>query len=88
MSIEKDLKKEGIQIIKPLDTLKVNLIASKVANTLIDCLPNQSLDYQTLFIKLSRCNMYIAKLSHKCYNNAVCPRGTTDGQALHQIAAP
>jgi len=62
MSIEKDLKKEGIQIIKPLDTLKVNLIASKVANTLIDCLPNQSLDYQTLFIKLSRCNMYIAKL--------------------------
>lgn len=62
MSIENELKREGIEIIKPLDTLKVNLIASKVANMLIDCLPNQSLDYQTLFIKLSRCNMYIAKL--------------------------
>lgn len=62
MSIENELKREGIEVIKPLDTLKVNLIASKVANILIDCLPNQSLDYQTLFIKLSRCNMYIAKL--------------------------
>lgn len=62
MSIENDLKREGIEIIKSLDTLKVNLIASKVANTIIDCLPNLSLDYKTLFIKLSRCNMYIAKL--------------------------
>ena len=62
MSIENELKKEGIEIIKALDTLKVNLIASKVANLLIDCLPNQNLDYQTLFIQLSRCNMYIAKM--------------------------
>lgn len=62
MSIETDLKKEGIEIIKPLDTLKINLIASKVANLLIDNLPDLNLNYQKLFIKLSRLNMYIAKM--------------------------
>lgn len=62
MSIENELKKEGIEIIRALDTLKVNLIASRIANMLLDSLPDQKLDYQTLFIKLSRCNMYIAKL--------------------------
>ena len=62
MSIETDLKKEGIEIIKPLDTLKINLIASKVANLLIDNLPDLHLNYQKLFIKLSRLNMYIAKM--------------------------
>lgn len=74
MSIENELKKEGIEIIKPLDTLKVNLIASKIANMLIDCLPNQDLDYQTLFIKLSRCNMYIAKL----------PKGTAKAKYFYK----
>ena len=62
MSIETDLKKEGIEIIKPLDTLKINLIASKVANLLINNLPDLKLNYQKLFIKLSRLNMYIAKM--------------------------
>lgn len=62
MSIESDLKKDGIQVIKKLDTLKVNSIARNVSLRLCSTFPNFKLNQNDLFIKLSRLNMYIAKM--------------------------
>ena len=62
MSIESDLKKDGIEIIKKLDTLKINSIARKVSIRLCETFPNFNLNQNDLFIKLSRLNMYIAKM--------------------------
>ena len=62
MNIEQELKKEGIEIIKKIDTLKVNTIAKSVAEKLIATFPEQDLNYSELFMKLSRVNMYIAKM--------------------------
>ena len=74
MSIKSDLKKEGIEIIKPLDTLKINLIASKVSTLLTNFLSYLHLDYKKIFIKLSRLNMYIAKM----------PEGTTKAKYFYK----
>ena len=62
MSIEKDLKKEGIEVINKLDTLSVNSLASSVANKLCKTFPNEHFVYQNLFINLSRLPMYVAKI--------------------------
>ncbi len=61
-SIETDLKKEGIEVIKPLDTLTVNTIAKGVAEKLANRFGEQNLSYDDVFIKLSRLNMYVAKM--------------------------
>ena len=62
MSIDAELKKEGIEVIKPLDTLSVIMIAKNVATKLVVAFPEQNLNCNDLFIKLSRLNMYIAKM--------------------------
>lgn len=62
MSIETDLKKEGIEVIKSLDTLTINSIAKSVAEKLVRRFSEQNLNYDDIFIKLSRLNMYIAKM--------------------------
>lgn len=62
MSIKTDLKKEGIEVIKPLDTFSVITIAKNVATKLVTAYPEQNLNYNDLFVKLSRLNMYIAKM--------------------------
>lgn len=62
MSINSELKKEGIEVIKPLDTLSVISIAKNVATKLVMAFPEQNLNCNDLFIKLSRLNMYIAKI--------------------------
>lgn len=62
MSIKAELKKEGIEVIKPLDTLSVISIAKNVATKLVVAFPEQNLNCNDLFIKLSRLNMYIAKM--------------------------
>lgn len=62
MSIEKVLKKEGIEIIKPLDTLAINNLAKNIASKLSSSFPNLKLNSNELFIKISRLNMYFAKL--------------------------
>lgn len=64
MSIKSELKKEGIEVIKPLDTLSVISIAKNVATKLVVAFPEQNLNCNELFIKLSRLNMYIAKMPH------------------------
>ncbi len=62
MSINSELKKEGIEVIKPLDTLSVISIAKNVATKLVVAFPEQNLNCNDLFIKLSRLNMYVAKM--------------------------
>ncbi len=62
MSIKTDLQKEGIEVIKQLNTLRVNSIATNLAQKLVDTFPEQNIDYHELFMKLSRLNMYIAKI--------------------------
>lgn len=62
MNIDLELKKEGIEIIRKIDTLTVNSIAKNVAEKLVLAFPNQNLDQNEVFIKLSRLNMYIAKM--------------------------
>lgn len=64
MSIETELKKEGIEVIKPLDTLMVITIAKNVATKMTLAYPEQNLNCNDLFIKLSRLNMYVAKMPH------------------------
>ncbi|MCI8361767.1 MAG: hypothetical protein HFJ41_01180 [Clostridia bacterium] len=62
MNIEKDLKKDGITVIKPLDTLSITLIAKYVAEKLISALPFYGLNYHNLFIKISNTPMFIADI--------------------------
>ena len=62
MSVESDLKKDGIEVIKKLDTLRVNSIARTVSNSLCETFPDFNLNQNDLFIKLSRLDMYIAKM--------------------------
>ena len=40
MSVESDLKKDGIVVIKKLDTLRVNTIAKNVATRLCETFPD------------------------------------------------
>ncbi|MDO5555792.1 MAG: hypothetical protein Q4G09_03865 [Clostridia bacterium] len=56
------LKKEGIEIIEKLNTLKVNNIAINVASKLCLAFPEHNLNKSDLFESLSRLNMYIAKM--------------------------
>ena len=62
MSIESDLRKDGITVVAPLDTLNVNTIARDVAEKLCKAFPNQHFIFQNLFIALSRIPMYIADI--------------------------
>ena len=62
MSIKSELRKEGIQVINQLNTLKVNSIATHIAKKLVNNFPEQNFNYHELFSKISRLNMYIAKI--------------------------
>ena len=62
MNINSELKKEGIEVVSKLSTLDVNSIARSVANKLVETFPNYNLDSGTLFMKLSRLDMYKAKM--------------------------
>lgn len=62
MSIESELKKEGILVVSKLDTLQVNSIAKYVTEHICSHFPEQNLNENELFIQLSRINMCIAKM--------------------------
>lgn len=62
LNTRSELKKEGIEIIKELDTLKVNTIAINVASKLCLAFPEHNLNKSELFESLSRLNMYVAKM--------------------------
>lgn len=62
MNVENELKKDGITIIKPLDTLSITLIAKFVAEKFMSFFPFSRFHYHDLFVKISRLNMYIADI--------------------------
>ena len=62
MSVESDLRKDGIEVIKKLDTQKVNSIAKNVSYRICNTFPNFNLNQKDLFIKLSNLDMYIADM--------------------------
>lgn len=62
MNTYKSLKKQGIEIIEQLDTLKVNTIANNIASKLCIAFPEHNLNKSDLFESLARLNMYIAKM--------------------------
>ena len=65
MSIETDLKKDGIEVTKPLNTLKINSIAKNISEKICQSFPNYGFNQNDLFIKLSRLNMYRAKMPER-----------------------
>ena len=62
MSIESDLRKDGIKVIGPLDTLSINTISRNIAEKLCKSFPEQNFIFQNLFITLSRIPMYFAEI--------------------------
>lgn len=62
MSVESDLRKDGIEVIEQLDTLTINSLARNISIKLCDTFPEYGLDQNELFIKLSRLDMYKAKM--------------------------
>ena len=62
MSIESDLRKDGIIVERKFDTLTINTIARNTADRLCKAFPEQNFIFQNLFIALSRIPMYIADI--------------------------
>ena len=62
MSIKSDLKKDGIEVIEKLDTLKINSIARNISLKICKTFPEFNLDQNNLFMRLSRLNMYKANM--------------------------
>ena len=60
MSIESDLRKDGIRVVDILDTMSVNRIAHNIAAKLCDTFPELCFNETDLFAKLSRLGMYRA----------------------------
>lgn len=92
MSIESELKRDGINVIEELDTLKVNAIAKSVAKKISDTIHLNGINEADLFINLSRLNMYTAFLpdgiSAKYFykNNSIYFSVNTPDSALGDVA--
>lgn len=92
MSIKSELRKEGIEVIKQLNTLKVNSIAKNIAKKLVDSFPEQNFNYHELFTKISRLNMYVAKIPNgvaaKYFykNSSIYFAESTDLDKLNDVA--
>lgn len=65
MSIETDLKKDGIEVTEALNTLKINSIARNISQKICETFPEYGLSQNELFIRLSRLNMYKAKMPER-----------------------
>ena len=50
MSIESDLKKDGIEVIQKLDTLKINSMAMNISIKICENFPQFGLNQNELFI--------------------------------------
>lgn len=62
MNINSVLKREGIQIIKSLDTLTINKLAKSITDKLCVSFLEFGLEAEELFITLSRIKMYTAQM--------------------------
>jgi len=64
MGIDSILKKEGITVVEKLPILKTNIISNNIATKLCEVFPEHNFDKQTLFVNLSRLNMYTAEMPY------------------------
>lgn len=62
MSIEAELKKNGIEVVEALEPYIIDLIAQKVANRLYKTFPNYGFSEEEIYSKLSKLSMYKAKM--------------------------
>lgn len=62
MSIESDLRKDGIKVVSKLDTLVVNNIARNISRKIVATFPELNFNETDLFIKLARIDMYTASM--------------------------
>lgn len=62
MSIESDLKKDGITVIEPLDSSSVNTIARNVSTKIVEAFPNFGFTFDALYTRFSNLPMYIANI--------------------------
>lgn len=62
MSIESDLRKDGIKVVDILDTITVNNIAHNIAAKLCETFPELCFNEADLFAKLSQLTMYRATM--------------------------
>ncbi len=92
MNIESTLRKEGIEVIEKLNNLKVNSIATNISKKLVSTFPEQNINEHDLFMKLSRLNMYVAKIPNgvaaKYFykNSSIYFSETTDLDNLNDVA--
>ena len=96
MSLESTLRKEGIEVIKPFDTLKVNIVANRIAEKLCNAFPEHGFSHDDVFMKISRLSMYSAKFedslcgakyfykNNSIYFNADFPLENCMSFALHE----
>lgn len=62
MSVDSILKKEGISVVRELDTLEVNRISKNIVDKISSSFSEHLLTYDDLFSSVSRINMYLAKM--------------------------
>ena len=62
MNFESELKKQGIEVITQIDTIVSNSIAINVARRIAESFPELDLNENILFERLSKLNMYKAKI--------------------------
>lgn len=62
MSIESDLKKDGITVISELDKLSINTIAQNVSQKIVSAFPNLGFNSDELYNRFSNLPMYIANI--------------------------
>ena len=62
MSIESDLKKDGITVISELDKISVNTIAKNVSQKIALAFPNLGFNSDELYNRFSNLPMYIANI--------------------------
>lgn len=92
MSIKSELRREGIVVIKQLNTLKVNSIATNIAKRLVRSFPEQNFNFHELFSKISNLNMYVAKIPNgvaaKYFykNSSIYFAASTDLENLNEVA--
>lgn len=77
MSIDTDLRKDGIEVIEPLDKSSVISIAKNVSDKLYLAFPSAGFTAEELFERFSKVSMYIAKI----------PEGMAEASYFYKNAA-
>lgn len=62
MSIDSDLRKDGIKVIEPLDTYSVNTLAKNVSEKIVSAFPTFGFTFDALYNRFSNLPMYIANI--------------------------